>query len=266
MSGARSIARVALAATSALLFTGGAARADGGSPDALRSESEEYARFWVGVSGAVDFVHLPAASDVCKDAATGRPANGSGYYCTSGDSDFPSSSQNMHLTVPGEAGRVGAGFGPGDVRLMLAADYAFTPNVLAGARLGYVFNAYPGSSAVSDGRALGFKVHAELRASYLFGHNPLGHEGFAPMVFAGGGVSQFDGHTTTSVMLDNATGQVPVTAWITNAPFFFVIGGGVRYQFSSRVAFTAAVRFNGAIGGGGFLPTFGPEIALQYGF
>jgi hypothetical protein len=256
-----------VASFAASQLVGSPARAEGESPDAHPAEGDGYARLWIGVSGAVDWVHLPSATDVCKDTATGHPANGAGYYCTAPDgSDFPSSAQNLRLSSPGDAGQVGSTVVSGDVRVMLAADYALTPNLLLGARLGYVLNAYPGNAAVSNHHALGPKVHAELRAAYVFGHNPLGHEGFAPLVFIGGGVSQFDGHATTGVTFNNAIGQVPVTAWLTDAPFFFVIGGGARYQFSSRVALSAALRFNGAIGGGGFLPTFGPEVAAQYGF
>jgi hypothetical protein len=267
MSRARGIAHLAVTAIGTWLLVEGTAHAEGAAADALRPEAEGYARLWIGVSGTVDLVHLPAATDACKDTAAGHPASSAGYYCTAPDgSDFPSSGQNLHLSIPGDAGQVGSSIVPGDVRLLLAADYALTPNLLGGLRLGYVFNAYPGSAAVADHHALGPKVHAELRAAYVFGRNPLGHEGFAPMVFLGGGVSQFDGHTTTAVTFDNAVGQEPVTAWLTNAPFFFAVGGGARYQFSSRIAFSAAARFNGAIGGGGFLPTLGPEIAVQYGF
>ena len=43
-------------------------------------------------------------------------------------------------------------------------------------------------------------------------------------------------------------------------------GRGVRYQFSPRAAFDAALRLNVAFGGAGALFTFGPDIAFQYGF
>jgi hypothetical protein len=263
MSRARGIARTAVALW---LFAASSARAEESSPETPRPE-ELYAHFWIGVSGALDFVHLPSATDVCKETAAGHPANGPGYYCTAPDgSDFPSPSQNMRLSTPGHAGQVDGSVQPGDVRVMLAAEYALTPNFLVGARLGYVLNAYPGNAAVRDGRALGPKLHAELRATYVFGHNPMGHEGFAPMVFLGGGVSPVDGHATTSVAYDGVVGQEPVTAWLTSGPFFFAVGAGARYQFSPRLAFVAAARFNGAISRGGFLPTLGPEIAVQYGF
>jgi hypothetical protein len=82
------------------------------------------------------------------------------------------------------------------------------------------------------------------------------------MLFAGAGLSEFDGHTTTIVTL---TSQQPVNVWKTSGPFFLELGGGVRYAFSLRAAFTAAARVNMAPGNG-FLVTYGPELGIQYGF
>jgi hypothetical protein len=86
------------------------------------------------------------------------------------------------------------------------------------------------------------------------------------MVFAGTGISEFDTHVTSVVSLDNVAGQQPVNIWMTDAPFFIALGGGMRYQFSLRAAFTAAVRLNAVIGGNGFLMTYGPELGVVYGF
>jgi hypothetical protein len=149
---------------------------------------------------------------------------------------------------------------------MASLDYALSASFLLGARLGYVFNAYPGEAAVSTGHALGPKVHAEARATYLFGQEPLAHTGFAPMVFVGTGISEFDTHVSSTVTLDNVAGQQPVNIWVTDAPFFVALGGGVRYQFSLRAAFTAAARLNAVIGGNGFTTTYGPEVGVLYGF
>jgi hypothetical protein len=60
-------------------------------------------------------------------------------------------------------------------------------------------------------------------------------------------------------------GQQPVNAWKTAGPFFFLVGGGIRYAFSPRAAVTLAARVNAALGGG-LLFTYGPEIGVQYGF
>jgi hypothetical protein len=236
---------------------------------AVATPTPRFARIWVGVSGAIDVVLLPSATDVCKLSAKAGPINSPGYYCTNptDGSDFPSrATPDQNNQLRGDAGHVDGGFHIGNVRVMLAADYAVTANILAGARLGYVLDAYPGTAAVQAGRALRPKIHVEVRGTYVFGNHPLSQEGFAPMAFAGAGVSQFDAHITSAVTLDNVVGQQPVDVWLTNAPVFVVLGGGVRYQFSPRVAFTAAARWNLVFGGNGVLLTYGPELGVAYGF
>jgi hypothetical protein len=226
-----------------------------------------HARTWIGVSGTVDFVVMPAANDVCKLTAHLEPQNSDNLYCTSpSGSDFPSAATNAHFSAPGAAGHVNEGVQAGDVRVLLALDDAVADNFLVGARLGYVLNAYTGDAAIRDGRALGPKVHAELRLTYVFGRDPLSHEGFAPIAFFGGGISEFDAHTSTLVTLDNVTGAQPASVWLTDAPFFLTVGGGARYQVSPRIQFTLSARLNTAFHGNGFLPTLGPELTIQYGF
>jgi hypothetical protein len=234
-------------------------------------EGQRYARVWVGVSAELpELLQVPSGDDLCKLSSGGLPANSAGVYCTNPDgSDFPSRSspaQNSHLSIQGQAGHSDGGLQPGDVRVMAAFDYALSASFLVGARLGYAFNSYPGQAAVQSGHAFGSKIHAEARATYLFGHEPLAHTGFAPMVFAGTGLSEFDGHVTSTVSLDNVAGQQPVNIWVTDGPFFIALGGGARYQFSLRAAFTAAVRVNAVIGGNGLLMTYGPELGVLYGF
>jgi hypothetical protein len=230
----------------------------------------KYARLWMGASLAIDFISVPQGNDLCKLNSSALPANSGNFYCTNPDgTDFPSHSdggaQNGSL-LPGQAGHVDGGIGVGNVRAMLAVDYAVWPNVLAGLRFGYVFNAYTGSAAVNDGRAFGPNLHIEARGTYVYGRRPLSRAGFAPMGFAGFGVSEFDWHTTSIVAFRGVALQTPVNVWYTDAPFFLVLGGGMRYQFSPRAAFTGALRLNITIGGNGVLPTVGPEVGVVYGF
>jgi hypothetical protein len=235
-----------------------------------------FARWWVGIAGAADFVSLPAGTALCPLTPSGTPANALSAYCTNPNgTDFPArtpagGAQNAAL-VPGSAGALAGGIAPGDLRAMIAVDYALTPSVLFGGRLGYVVNSYPtGGAAVTDHHAFGAKLHLEARGTYVFGDRPLSEIGFAPTVFAGLGISEFDGHAASIVSLATSTGHPPtnqpVDIWITNGPWFLAVGGGVRYQFSQRAAFTGAARVNIAFGGAGALFTFGPEIAFQYGF
>jgi hypothetical protein len=226
-----------------------------------------YAKLWFGLSGMLDFISMPGGDDVCRlNPTNAAPTNAANLYCTNPDgSDFPrrndKGNQNS-LLQPGQGGHIDGGIQPGDVRVMLSFDYALSPAFLVGGRLGYVLNAYTGKAAVTDGRAFGADIDLEARATYLFGKEPLANVGFAPMVFGGGGISEFDGHTTTIVTL---TTQQPVNVWKTSGPLFVDFGAGVRYAFSLRAAFTLAARLNAAFANG-FVTTYGPELGIQYGF
>ncbi len=250
---------------------GEAAQAPDASTEAdaeLTKDGPRYAHFWIGVAGAIDFLVFPTANDLCKLTPQTTPTNDIVAYCTNPDgTDFPSrvSTSENDSIAPGHAGNVRGGLQVGDLRAMVAFDYAFSPSWLVGARVGYVLNTYPGQAAVQAGRAFGHPVHAEVRATYLFGHEPLATIGFAPMLFGGGGISEFDGALTSNVAFTNSVGADRVNIWVTDGPWFVTVGGGFRYQFSPRAAFTAAVRVNAAFGGNGLLPTFGPEIGFQYG-
>ncbi len=239
------------------------------TPEAAKAPPGAYAHWWFGIAGALDFLSLPAGQDVCLLNGSAKPANSANYYCTNPDgTDFPlrtdGGKQNSEL-VKGQAGTVDGGLQPGDVRVMLTADYALSPSLMVGARLGYVLNAYTGTWASKDGNAWGSRFDIEARGTYFFGHQPLANVGVAPMVIAGLGLSEFDGHATTVVSTSNVAGQQPVNAWKTAGPFFFLVGGGIRYAFSPRAAVTLAARVNMATGGG-LLLTYGPEVGVQYGF
>ncbi len=129
-----------------------------------------------------------------------------------------------------------------------------------------MLNGYSGTVAAKNGRAFGEPIHAELRGTYVFGKNALAHSGFSPMLFVGGGIAQYDASENIIVTQTGIPGWLPKTAWLTSGPGFVGVGGGVRYQFSQRVAFNAALKLDAAFGANGVLPSFGPEIALQYGF
>ncbi len=252
----------------------GEAGAEGGAEDGEVKEKKKstassgpgYRRLWFGLSLAIDFLVLPGASDVCRRSdVTTSPLNAAGYYCYFGGADFPVNQTVNDTLLAGQSGTASGALQAGDIRLLLAFDYALNPSLLLGARLGYVANAYPGKSAVDQGHAFFAPLHIEARATYLFGPAPLMHTGFAPMAFAGLGLSQFDGHQATSVRFIDAAPLV-ADVWLTDAPFFIVLGGGARYQFSPRAALTGALRLNVVVGGNGLMPTFGPEIGVLYGF
>ena len=90
------------------------------------------------------------------------------------------------------------------------------------------------------------------------------------MGYAGLGLSEYDAHQSTFVSFNNPSNpgmpQRAVDVYVTNAPFFIVLGAGARYQFGRRVALLASLRLNLVVGGNGFLPTFGPELGGMYAF
>jgi hypothetical protein len=257
--------------------------------------SHKFKRFWLGAGVAIDFMHLPGGTNVCRlnpigMANPGLPYNTLDYYCTNQDgSDFPTrndttGAQNSQLR-PNYSGNVSDQVVLGNYRLLVSFDYALTRNILLGARIGGVFNTYPGASpslgptdsknaAVRDGKASGLgALHAEVRGTFLLGSDPLG-KGFAPMGFVGAGLSEFDAHASDQVGLW-APGTNPpmapqqarkVNIWRTDGPGFLLLGAGARLGITSAFGLTAAIRLNLALGGNGAIPTFGPEIGAQVGF
>ncbi len=254
----------------------------GDSAEGSSGSPGRYARLWVGLAGVVEFFPMPSANDACvlstgPTPPPGFPANSSNLYCVDSQSgaDFPprtatgAAINNQLRAMPGSGGKSSGGIQPGDIRLLLSLDYALSQNFLVGGRVGYTFNSYPGSAASQDGRAAGFKVHGEARATYLLGSSPLDHVGLAWMGSGGLGFGEFDGHVGSVVTHPTTAGQqaINVDIWDTDGPFFFFIAAGARYQFSPRIAGTAAFRINVAVGGNGVVSTLGlPEVGVQYGF
>jgi hypothetical protein len=266
-----------------------------------RKKRKEFSRWWVGVGVHLDFMSMPSGTDLCRLHPSGpagviaTPANDKHFYCTdSAGADFPTRSspiQNNQLT-PLNAGQSNGGVVPGNFRIFASLDYAATGNLLVGARLGFVLGTYPGTpatttapygpAAVHDKYAWGQPFYAEARLTGVIGKDPLRKGGWAPMLFVGGGVSDFDAHTSGTATLCAASANpqpmecslprapkntpLNVDMWITNGPGFLDFGGGVRYGFSPRVAFTGLLRVNVSFGSNGVIPTVGPELGLQYGF
>jgi hypothetical protein len=234
------------------------------------SAERGFARVWIGVSGSADLVSLPGGDDVCTLTSDAAPTGS--YYCTNpSGTDYPtrhSPAQNASIT-PGQGGHVDGGPSFGAVHVLASLDYAFSASFLAGVRVGYVAHGYPGAAAKNDGHGFSTPIHAELRATYVLGDQPLAHVGFAPFLFAGGGVAEFAAEKDVMIRQGNAplpvAGALPKNAWLVNGPLFLAAGGGMRYAFSQRIAFSAGLKLAAVIGGG-FIPVASPELALQYGF
>lgn len=228
-----------------------------------------FARVWFGVAGSIDFVPMPSGNDVCLLTPSAVPANSSNFYCTTPDgNDFPNRTtptENGTLTA-GNAGTVSSGIATGNVRVMATLDYAISQHILAGVRVGYVFDTYPGQAAKSEGHSFFAPIHLEARATYLFGADPLQRTGFRPLVLFAAGLSEFDADQTVLVQQTGIAGSRPIQAWHFGGPFFLAAGAGVRYAFSPYHAFIAALKLEGAIGSSGFMPVVSPELGVQIGF
>lgn len=243
-----------------------------------------YKKIWVGLSVGFDYQFVPSADDVCKlNPSNGpdplTPTNGNNYYCVGTDgSDYPyrpvspadananpRGRENNNL-VPGVSDKVAGGGAFGNVRLMLAADYAINMNLLIGVRLGYVLNTYPGQAAKDDGKSFP-PIHAELRGTYLIGQDAI-TKSVAPYGMIGAGISTFEAAVKVSVV-EQATGgpktAKDVDAWHLAGPAFVTLGGGARVAFSPRAALMAGLRLNLAFGND-FAPSLGPELGVVFGF
>ncbi len=224
----------------------------------------EYARFWIGVAGSMDLTTPAGSNEVCTLSAG---LSTSGYWCTTPEgTDFPATQAQSDALVRGVGGAPSGEITPGGVHVTITIDYAATSNLLLGVRVGYVANAYPGDAAATAGKTISTPLHVELRGSWVFGDEPLARSGLAPYAFLAGGVARFDTPTTVMVAQQGIAGQRAVHAWYVAGPAFGALGGGARYAFSPRVAFSTGFGLNAAVGPGAFGFTISPEIQLQYGF
>lgn len=248
-------------------------------------------KVWVGVFGTLDFAFVPSAERVCSinpppPAPNDRqPINDKNYYCAAKDgSDYPYRPEDANNPRVNEwrnlqenvSNRVSGGTAVGNIRVMAALDYAAAPNILIGARFGFVLNRNPAPSAGVDGKNFA-PIHLELRGTYVFGQDPLSKKGFAPLVFVGAGVSTFEAAVKVSVVesappREGSTCPAntdrhcqDVDAWHMAGPGFFTLGGGGRYAFSPRAALMGGLRFNLAFGNS-TQPSVGPELGVQFGF
>ncbi len=231
--------------------------------EAAASGPRQIARFWVGVSGSLDLTIPAGSNEVCAQTAG---VSTSGYWCTTPDgTDYPTTAQNAAL-AQGRAGAPSSELTPGGVHITATIDYAATSNLLIGVRFGYVANAYSGQAASAAGKTIGTPIHAEVRGTWVFGDEPIARSGLAPYAFVAGGVARFDAPTTVMVAEKGVAGDRAVRAWYVAGPAFGEVGGGARYAFSPRVAFSTGIGLNLAVGPGAFGVTVAPEMTLQYGF
>jgi hypothetical protein len=223
-------------------------------------------RIWVGIALSLDVVLLPTARDVCVLNSDLKSAvNGAGYRCVdqTTSANFPPDAQTNADIARSTGDSVGTGgFVPGNLRILASADYALNPNMLVGARAGFVLFTDPASN---PGPAFP-PLHLEARFTYLFGDDALSST-FAPMVLVAAGASEFDAHIGVPLRMMSTGKSVNEDAWLTAGPLFAAAGGGARWLVGPRAAITAAIKFQAAFGGsaGGIFGGLAPEIGAQFG-
>jgi hypothetical protein len=243
-------------------------------------------RFWFGINFQLDLMQMPSGNGLCKlDQVTALPLNDKHIFCTdSSGNDYPTrvvSAPNAELVDASTSGVTDGGIVPANFRIFASLDYALNANFLVGLRGGYVLNRYPGIAAITQHYAFSTGLYVEVRGTALIGKDALRRGGFAPLVFVGGGISAFDGHTSGTATMcpandPNTTAapacvnQRPTTTnvdfWWSNGPAFLDAGAGVRYAPTPQFGFTAAARINASLGNNGLLPTVGPELGAAIGF
>jgi hypothetical protein len=234
-------------------------------------------RLWLGVSVQGDWYFMPSARNVCVVSPSTLTLNTAGYFCVDPNSgeNFPtgpdfSTGGGYNSRITSRFDEVVGGPAFGNVRILATADYAVTPNVLVGARVGYTLFTTPATGTPSSAFA---PVHIEARVSYVFGRKALFESTVAPMVLFGLGLGEFDAFVpvTVEALLPNAMGQPVATsatenAWLTAGPFFVAAGGGARILLAPEIAATAALKLEAAFGGSaGALPGLAPEVGVQFG-
>jgi hypothetical protein len=153
---------------------------DGGGP------AGPYKKNWVGLHFAPDFA-IVGGDDVCSVAS--QRDNGFACFNSEDASPYPFA-ETPQDTRPGQNNRIATGFsefGATSMRIMASYDRALMPNLTLGARAGFAFNGGP----PANGKAF-LPIHAEGRAQYFFGKDPLAKKGLRPYVHAGGGMAQVD--------------------------------------------------------------------------
>ena len=189
--------------------------------DDAGSSTAPFKRHWLGLHVAQD-VTIIGGSDVCKPE-------------TQAAGDFVCFSQGEDRPYVGEP-FPGTGIATGTVlattRFLLSYDFALTPNITLGTRLGYAIGGGPpaeqelvedggiegvfsdpslgandpdpaGSATYNDDTYGGGKdflpFHAELRGTFWIGRNALAKKGLRPFIGIGGGLAQVDAKVPVTI-------------------------------------------------------------------
>jgi hypothetical protein len=204
-----------------------------------------YRRNWVSVAFQVDALLLPSASNACA-GGTGYTCVGQGYYAG--------------RPLAGADDVVNGGIRLATMRVLLGYDRALAPNFMVGGSLGFAFN---GGPTRPGGRSFD-PVHAEVRASYWFGHDPLARKGLRLFVAGSLGMAQVDGSIPVDIYASTAAYQAgqsqDYSAWKKTGLGFASIGLGLMYAVTPGSGVVLELK------GQEMFPTTGTVLALQLGY
>jgi hypothetical protein len=216
----------------------------GGPPPAVDAP---FKRNWLSVGFQADLLFLPSADDAC--------AGGTGYTCFGNDGGYYGA-----IPLKGADDSINGGPAPSTMRILLGYDRALLANVMVGARLGYAFNGGPQRPSGN-----GFEpLHAEVRGSYWFGHNPLARSGFRFFALLAGGMAEVDGSIPVDVygspQAYKAGQSQNYVAWKKTGLAFGAAGGGAMYAVTPNTGVILEAKFME------LFPTASPAAGLQLAY
>lgn len=247
---------------------------------------------WFTLGFQQDFLLMPATEGACLsnsdygcyyDTGYRDPSqpliDTEGNFFTQPNANGQLVSVNSEAGVPDAfgvlqgAGRINSGFALATQRVLLGVDYAATPSLLVGVRLGYAFSGGPSQDTARSKGAAFVPLHAEGRLAYWFGG---AHKGaFRPYAQLGGGMAQVDSKVTVEIIDTQAirdcgrTGQDfqgsncltrKVNAWRKTGTVFASAGFGALIATGKQAGFIVEGR-------GMFLfPEQGITLSGQAGF
>jgi hypothetical protein len=225
---------------------GGACRTSDQADDAA---TKPYKKNWASLALQEDVLLLPGASNAC--------GGGTGYDC------FSTSSGTYYAASPvaNADDLVNPGLRPATTRILAGFDRAVSQNFLFGVRFGYVLGGAP-----TRPEASGFvPVHAEARASYWFGTNPLARAGFRFYAICGAGLAEVDASQGIDVyanahdakLQQNSIGE---TAWKKTGNGFVALGVGGMFAITADMGIVVEVKAME------MFPTIGTAMAPQLGY
>jgi len=191
----------------------------GACKESASRERAPYKRNWISVAFQTDALLMPSASNAC--------AGGTGYTCFGSDGSY-----YANLPLAGADDDIGGGLAVATSRILFGYDRALGENVTLGARLGYALGGGPQRPGAN-----GFlPIHAEARATYWFGSNPLSRSGFRFFALAAGGMAQIDASVPVDVYANlqayDSQQSQDYKAWKKTGLGFVALGGGGMYAIT----------------------------------